>query len=91
VKLNHEIRVLDLAQEPEEINPFITNPLKWDVEIQSLLRAFAEQMSRRLEPDDDPHHYLPSQRLADYIRHAHYDGIRYSSALSPEGTSVNLS
>jgi hypothetical protein len=28
-----------LAQEPEEVNPFITNTLKWDVEIQSLLRA----------------------------------------------------
>lgn len=88
VNLNREIRILDLAQEPKEINPFITNTLKWDVEIQSLLRAFAEEMSRPLERDDDPHHYLPSQRLADYIRDAHYDGIRYPSALSPEGTNV---
>src|ERR1039458_5853066 len=59
-----------------------------DEVIQSLLRAFAEEMSRPLERDDDPHHYLPSQRLADYIRNAHYDSIRYPSALSPEGTNV---
>lgn len=88
VTLNREVRILDLAQVPEEINPFITETLRWDVEIQSLLEAFAEEMSRPLERDDDPAHYRPCQRLADYIRDARYDGIRYPSALQPEGTNV---
>ncbi|HEY1937785.1 MAG TPA: RES family NAD+ phosphorylase [Candidatus Angelobacter sp.] len=88
VTLNREVRILDLANGMGEINPFVTDTLKWDVEIQSLLEAFAEEMSRPLERDDDPTHYLPCQRLADYIRDARYHGIRYPSALHPEGSNV---
>lgn len=78
VTLNREVRILDLAHGTQEINPFTTDTLRWDVEIQSLLEAFAEEMSRPLERDDDKTHYVPCQRLADYIREAHYDGIRYA-------------
>lgn len=85
--LNREVRILDLMQ-PLKINPFLTETLKWDVEIQALLASFAEEMSRPLERDDDQSHYLPCQRLGDYIREAHYDGIRYPSALNPDGTNV---
>lgn len=45
-------------------------------------------MSRPLERDDDDTHYLPCQRLAEYIREAYYDCIRYPSALNPDGTNV---
>jgi hypothetical protein len=45
-------------------------------------------MSRPLERDDDKTHYVPCQKLADFIRGSAYDGIRYPSALSPEGTNV---
>jgi len=85
--LNRDVRILDLMQ-PLKINPFLTETLKWDVEIQALLASFAEEMSRPLERDDDQTHYLPCQRLAEYIRGAHYDGIRYASALNPDGTNV---
>jgi hypothetical protein len=68
--------------------PFGTDPLKWDVEIQALLMSLAEEMSRPLERDHDQTHYLPCQHLAEYIREAHYDGIRYPSALNPDGTNV---
>lgn len=87
--LNREAGILDLMQ-PLKINPFLTDTLKWDVEIQALLASFAEEMSRPLERDDDQTHYVPCQRLADYIREAHYDGIRYPSALNPDGTNVVL-
>lgn len=85
--LNREVRILDLMQ-PLKINPFLTETLKWDVEIQALLTSLAEEMSRPLERDDDQTHYLPCQRFAEYIREAHYDGIRYPSALNPDGTNV---
>jgi RES domain-containing protein len=88
VAVNREVRILDLAKGPPGINPFITETLRWDVEIQSLLIAFGEEMSLPLERDDDPAHYRPCQRLADYIRDARYDGIRYPSALNPNGTNV---
>ena len=86
--VNREVRILDLAKGPPGVNPFITNTLRWDVEVQSLLIAFAEEMSLPLERDDDPAHYRPSQRLADFIRGARYDGIRYPSALQTDGTNV---
>lgn len=88
--LRREVRILDLAQDAPEINPFVTETLRWDVEIQSLLEAFAEEMSRPLERRDDPTHYAPCQRLADYIRYAGFDGIRYPGALAPEGTNVTF-
>jgi hypothetical protein len=88
VTVNREVRILDLAKGPPGINPFITESLRWDVEIQSLLIAFGEEMSLPLERDDDPAHYRPCQRLADYIRDTKYDGIRYPSALNPDGTNV---
>jgi hypothetical protein len=88
VTLNREVRILDLAQGTDKINPFVTDTLRWNVEIQSLLEAFSEEMSHPLERDDDPTHYMPCQRLADYIRNARYEGIRYPSALHPEGANV---
>jgi hypothetical protein len=81
---------LDLTKERPAINPFVTETLKWEVEIESLLSAFAEEMSRPLERDDDQTHYAPCQALAEYIKNARFDGIRYPSALNPEGHNVVL-
>lgn len=88
VTVNREVHIIDLAKGPPGINPFITETLRWDVEIQSLLIALGEELSLPLERDGDSAHYRPSQRLADYIRGARYDGIRYPSALNPDGTNV---
>jgi RES domain-containing protein len=90
LKLNREARLLDLTMEPHELNPFATESLGWHVQIRSLLNAFAEEMSRPLERDDDTTHYIPCQRLAEFIKDAGYDGIRYPSAISPGGTNVVL-
>ena len=90
LRLNREARILDLAKEHPGINPFLTESLGWQVQIQSLLNGFAEEMSRPLERDDDETHYLPCQRLADFIRNARFDGIRYPSAVSAEGSNVVL-
>ena len=88
VTVNREVRIIDLVKGPPGINPFTTDTLRWDVEVQSLLIAFGEEMSLPLERDDDLAHYRPCQRLADFIREAGYDGIRYPSALNPDCTNV---
>ena len=94
VTLNREILIVDLDRVTPAINPFVNGV--WEMEIQSLLAAFAEEMSRPLERDDDPAHYVPCQRLAAHIWAAgeygvgEYDGIRYPSALNPKGTNVIL-
>jgi RES domain-containing protein len=90
VRLTRQVRILDLTKETDDINPFVTESLGWHVEVRSLLGAFAEEMSRPLERDDDKTHYVPCQKLAEFIREAGYDGIRYPSAVSPGGTNVVL-
>jgi RES domain-containing protein len=90
LRLNQQARILDLTKETDDINPFVTESLRWHVQIRSLLAAFAEEMSRPLERDDDKTHYLPCQKLAEFIRENRYDGIRYPSAVCPGGTNVVL-
>lgn len=86
--LNREARILDLTASLEPINPFTTDTLLYECEVRELLAAFGEEMSRPLERDDDESHYIPSQRLVHYVRDARYDGVRYPSALNPEGKNL---
>lgn len=88
LSLTREARILDLTALPEPINPFTTDSLLYECEVRELLAAFGEEMSRPLERDDDESHYVPSQRLAHYIRDAKFDGVRYPSALNPEGKNL---
>jgi hypothetical protein len=90
VRLKEVARILDLTKETDDINPFVTESLRWHVQIRSLLGAFGEEMSRPLERDDDKTHYLPCQKLVEFIRENGYGGIRYPSALCPGGTNVAL-
>lgn len=90
LRLAREARILDLTKDVDDLNPFTTESLGWFVEIRSLLDGFDEEMSRPLERDDDRTHYVPCQRLAQYIREEGFDGIRYHSAPCPGGSNVML-
>ena len=41
-------------------------------------------------PTNNPDDYIPSQIIAEYIRHLGYDGIRYSSSLHKEGYNLTI-
>jgi RES domain-containing protein len=86
--LKRHSRILDLTKELQELNPFERESIGWHIEIHDLLNRLGEEMSRPLERADDTTLYVPCQRLADYIRQNHYDGIRYPSALNPGGSSI---
>lgn len=88
LSLKREARILDLTVSLEPINPFTTDSLLYESEVRELLAAFGEEMSRPLERDDDESHYVPSQRLVHYVRDAKYDGVRYPSALNPQGKNL---
>jgi RES domain/HEPN/RES N-terminal domain 1 len=88
VSLKRDARILDLTISLEAINPFTTESLLYECEVRGLLAAFGEEMSRPLERDDDESHYIPSQRLVHYVRDAKYDGVRYPSALNPQGKNL---
>jgi hypothetical protein len=88
LRLRRDCRVLDLTKDLPELNPFERESVGWHIEIRELLNRLGKEMSRPLERADDRTLYIPCQRLADYIRQNHYDGIRYPSALNPSGSSI---
>jgi len=71
-------------------NPFTSENLAYDVEFARLLYAFAEELATPLRQKDDVIDYLPSQRLVQVFKNAGVDGIRYPSAMAPEGTNIVL-
>jgi hypothetical protein len=83
-----DCRILDLTKDLPRLNPFARESIGWHVEIRGLLRRLGEEMSRPLERNEDRSLYVPCQRFADYIRENHYDGIRFPSALNPDGSSI---
>lgn len=85
-----DLEILDLVTEAEWPNPFTDDAVSYWVEFAGLLAAFAEELSKPLRSRDDPTDYIPSQKLADLIQTARVDGIRYPSAMEPNGTNVVL-
>jgi RES domain-containing protein len=85
-----ELDILDLVSDPEWPNPFTDDNASYRVEFAELLMAFAMELSRPLRARDDPAEYIPSQKLAELIQKAGVDGIRYPSAMEPNGTNVVL-
>ena len=54
-----------------------------------LVNTFAFALSEPLERNDNPEDYVPSQKLAKFIRDNGFKGIRYPSALdSFKGTNL---
>lgn len=90
VRASRDLEILDLATEPEWPNPFTDDTVSYWVEFAGLLAAFAEQIGKPLRSRDDPADYIPSQKLAELIKKAGVDGIRYPSAIAPGGTNVVL-
>lgn len=89
LRLLHDLRIVDLSKPIAVPNPFTAEILSYEVEIVNLLNAYAEEMSRPLESEDERTEYIPCQRLTAYIRdEAHFVGIRYPSAMHPEGTNI---
>jgi hypothetical protein len=70
-------------------NPFTSEYLAHELDIMGLVNTFAFALSEPLERTDNPEDYLPSQKLAKFIRDNEFKGIRYPSALdSFKGTNV---
>jgi RES domain-containing protein len=86
-----DLRLVDLSIPPPPSNPFIDEAPQYELELESLLNAFGEELGRPLRRADDPHDYAPCQKLVRRIRKSGlYDGIRYPSAMVPSGTNLVL-
>jgi hypothetical protein len=86
-----DLRLVDLSEPPPPSNPFIDESPQYELELGDLLLAFGEELGRPLRRADDPRDYVPCQKLVRFIRECGlYDGIRYPSAMAPNGTNVVL-
>jgi RES domain-containing protein len=91
VRVTRNLRLVDLSKPPPSSNPFTDEAPQYEQELEDLLLAFGEALGQPLRRADDPHDYLPCQRLVQRIRASRwYDGIRYPSAMAPGGTNVVL-
>lgn len=87
-KARRDLRILDLSWYLATPNPFTTEQLPYELEITNLVNGFGDDLSRPLERPDDAYGYLPSQKLSQIILAAGFDGVRYRSAMEPNGTNV---
>lgn len=83
-----DLRLVDLHAPMRLSNPFTDEVPEYELEMEHLLTAFAEELARPLRRTDDHKEYRPSQTLARLIRERGYDGIRYPSAMKPGGSNV---
>jgi hypothetical protein len=90
VTLDREVRLVDLARAPDFADlPFGTTDLEWDLKRERVLQMFGEDLALPVNPETSVIEYVPTQYVAELIRGAGYDGIRYRSALG-NGTNVVL-
>lgn len=91
ISIARDLRLVDLSKSPPPSNPFTDEAPQYELELEDLLRAFGEELGRPLRRADDPHDYVPCQKLVRCIRESGlYDGIRYPSAMALGGTNVVL-
>jgi hypothetical protein len=91
VRAARNLRIVDLSKSPPPSNPFTDEAPQYEEELGALLVAFGDELGRPLRRADDPKDYLPCQKLVRRIRQSgFYDGIRYPSAMAPNGTNIVL-
>lgn len=89
-RAKRDLVLLDLVRQRPPINPFTEPDLRYILQLNGLLRAFAADLEKPLDRNDDTSIYLPCQNLTDAVRAAGFDGIRYPSAMKPGGSNVVL-
>jgi RES domain-containing protein len=88
IRARRDLRILDFNKQTDEINPFTTAGIGHEVEITELISLLGEQFGKPLDRNDKPIEYLPTQKLAAWIRKHRFDGIRYPSAMRIGGTNL---
>ncbi len=84
------LRLANLRGPIHPSNPFADEVPHYAREVEGLLLALAEELSRPLRHNDDIYEYRPCQMLTRQIRQSGYDGIRYPSAMNPGGSNLVL-
>lgn len=85
------LEILDLASPLTEINPFTTEHLSWQLDLQRVARNISAHIAKPISRGEDPGVYNKAQYLAMIVRAMKLDGVRFSSSLdAPNGVNVAL-
>jgi RES domain len=83
--------ILDVASPLRDINPFTTEDLSWQLDLQRVARNISAHIAKPTSRGEDPVVYGKAQYLAMIVRAMKLDGIRFSSSLdAPNGVNVAL-
>jgi len=88
VHVKESLRILDLCLPVTLPNPFLLQNLSYEIEMAEFRVALGKTLGRPLDRSDNPFEYMPTQKLAVYIRNNGFEGIRYPSAMNFGGTNV---
>jgi hypothetical protein len=91
MRITKDLRILDLCARPANLNPFVEESLKYELELREVLADFSDDLARPLRRTDNPVlDYLASQKIAALVEEAGYNGIIYRSAMVPSGRNIVL-
>lgn len=95
-RTNRDLRVVDCTQDKKrwqlKFNPVTFKPVPWTPEeYESVVWGdIAYSMSEPVLPEDSGLSYVPTQIIAESLRHNGADGIAYRSLLGEKGTNIAL-
>ena len=82
------MRIADLTRIHQIQSPFLQADIDDRIRRNALLNILNSVLSQPVDPNASEIEYVPSQYLAEVILNAGYDGIRYKSAIAPNGTNI---
>ena len=88
VHVKEPLRILDLCLKVTLPNPFLMQNLNYEIEMAEFRVALGKTLGKPLDRSDNPFEYMPTQKLAAYVKSNGFDGIRYPSAMNSGGTNV---
>ncbi len=91
LRTTKDLRILDFASPPTEINPFTESQLTWKLDLRRLAKNLSRSIAQPTSRGEDSLVYGRTQYLARLARTMGLDGIRFSSSLdSPSGVNLAL-
>lgn len=80
--LPSNLKLINLARDLRELDPFEYADLRAEIERRSLLRELGGLLSKPVRDEDHEVDYVVSQYLVEYIASEGYDGILFKSAMA---------
>ncbi|WP_141694285.1 RES family NAD+ phosphorylase [Desulfosporosinus sp. BG] len=83
IAITKDLEIFDLTNKFEIISPFFTmfSSLRKEIEVISILNAFANDLSKPVNPNISAIDYIPTQYICELIKVVGFEGIKFKSSL----------